>query len=249
MTDMQPSDPLSPPEQLIFHSEVAKVLFIAKRVRMMLLPAVSVLASKVTKATREDRYRLDRVFGYLMASRLMTMRFHCGGSVNLEAYVDASWGVHDDCHGRTGIVLMIAGCAVGAWSFKQKIVTRSSTESEIVALSDALTNVVWMRHWLIAQGHKLGPTPVYQDNEAVIALMRDERKTHQRTKHLDARYFYARDLELAGVIKIMWCPTDEMIADLMTKPLVGHLFTFLTRRLTGNTDGIDTRNVRAEEQK
>ncbi|CAM9695749.1 unnamed protein product, partial [Ectocarpus fasciculatus] len=116
-----------------------------------------------------------------------------------------------------GIVVTIAGCAVGAWSYKQKMVTRSSTESEIVALSDALSDVLWFRRWLTSQGHELPPTVVYQDNQAVISLMRSERRCHQRTKHLDARYFYARDLELAGIIDIVWLPTALMIADLMTK--------------------------------
>lgn len=68
----------------------------------------------------------------------------------------------------------------------------------------------------------------------MISLMRNERRCHQRTKHLDARYFYARDLELAGAIKIVWLPTALMIADLMIKPVQGDIFTTLTGNLTGN---------------
>lgn len=88
--------------QQLFHSEVAKVLFIAKRCRMMCFTANSVLASKIGKATRQDRDRLDRIFHYLYATRDMVMRFRCGGSVDFLAYVDASWAVHDDCHGPHG---------------------------------------------------------------------------------------------------------------------------------------------------
>ena len=148
--------------------------------------------------------------------------------------MDASWAVHDDCHGCTGIVLMLAGCAVAAWSYKQKMVTRSFTESEIVALSDALSRIIWFRRWIKAQGLDIPSTTVYQDNEAVIKLMRDERRTHQRTKHLDARYFYVRDLEVAGDISIKWLSSKDMIADLMTKPLQGELFSSLTERLMGH---------------
>lgn len=142
--------------------------------------------------------------------------------------------MHDDCHGRAGIVVMIVGCAAGVWSYKQKMVTGSFAESEIVALSDALFDVLWFRRWLNGQGHVLPPTVVYQDNQAVISLMRSERRCHQQTKHLDARYFYARDLEIAGIIKIVWLPTALMLADLMTKPVQGDLFTTLTGYLTGN---------------
>ena len=204
---------------------------------MMCLPAVSVLASKVKKATGQDRGRLDRVFYYLFATKDMVMKFKCGGSISFEAFVDASWAVHDDCHGRTGLVLMMAGCAIGAWSYKQKMVTRSSTESEIVAMSDTLSEVLWFRHWLIDQGHALAPTVLYEDNEAVVKLMKEERRTHQRTKHLSARLFHARDIELNGEILIQWLPTGQMIADLMTKPLQGDQFTTLTAKLTGNYSG------------
>ena len=75
------------------------------------------------------------------------------------------------------------------------------------------------------------PNPM---GKAVISLMRSERQCHQRTKHLCARYFYARDLELAGIIKIVWVPTALMIVDFMTKPVQGDLFTTLTGYLTGS---------------
>lgn len=123
---------------------------------------------------------------------------------------------------------------MGAWSFKQKMVTRSSTEAEIVALSDGLTQVLWLRHMLRAQGYALPPTTVYQDNSAVMSLMKGPRGTHQRTKHLDVRFFYARDLEAEGDIKLEWLSTKHMVADLLTKPLQGALFTTLTDKLMGN---------------
>lgn len=87
---------------------------------------------------------------------------------------------------------------------------------------------------LTAQGHSLPPTVVYQDNSAVTALMKGPRGTHQRTKHLYVRCFYARDLEAAEDIKMMLLSTKHMIADVLTKPLQGALFTHLTEQLMGN---------------
>lgn len=225
---------LNAADQKLFHSDVAKILFISKRVRMMTLTAISVLASRVQIATQQDRDKLDRVFSYLSSSRDVVMKFKCGGAVDFEVFVDASWATHMDGHGRTGIVIIMAGCAIAAWTSKQKMVTRSSTEAEIVALSDALSHVMWLRRWLLAQGHVIGATTIYQDNEAVMKLMRSDRRTHQRTKHLDVRYFYARDLEQEGAIMLKWIPTADMIADLMTKPVTGALFKELTAKLMGN---------------
>ncbi|CAN0444816.1 unnamed protein product, partial [Ectocarpus fasciculatus] len=149
-------------------------------------------------------------------------------------YIDASWATHDDGHGRTGIVIMIADCAVASWTSKQKMVTRSSTESEIVALSDGITQVMWFKLWMGEEGHSVAPIKVYQDNEAVLKLMRSPRRTNQRTKHLDVRFFYARDLEKARDIELVWLPTKHMVADLLTKPLQGSLFKTLSNKLTGN---------------
>lgn len=235
MEEPPDAEELDAAAQKIFHLDVAKVLYIAKRVRQMVLPATSVLAGRVNKATTHDREQLDRVFGYLLYSKDLCMRYKCGGKVSLAVYVDASWAVHHDCHGRTGIIVMMAGCSVGAWTFKQKIITRNSTESELVALSDATSHMMWYRRWLRMQGHDVEPITVYEDNAAVVALMSDERKTAQRTKHLSVRLFYSQELQQRGIIVLEWCSTDLMVADLMTKPLTGQQFHRNNMCLTGNT--------------
>ena len=154
--------------------------------------------------------------------------------MSLDVYVDASWAVHHDCYGRTGIVMMMAGCSVGAWTFKQKIITRNSTEAELAALSDAATHMMWYRRWLREQGHDVQPIKVHEDNSAVIALMASDRKVSQRTKHLSVRLFYTKELQEKGIINLEWCSTDLMVADLMTKPLVGRQFTKFALFLMGN---------------
>ena len=234
MKDDENSKSLNEEEQKLFHSQTAKVLFIAKRTKLAILTAVSVLASKVNKATEEDKSRLNKIFAYLNYTKDELVKFKCDVDVNLQAYVDASWAVHKDCKSRTGVVLMMSGAAVGGWSYKQKIVTKHSTEAEIVGLTDGLSEVVWGKRWLMKQGYNLNRVKVYQDNDAVIKLMRSDRRTHQRTKHLDVRYFYARELQQDGEIEVTWTPTGEMIADVMTKALQGKTFIYLSNLLTGN---------------
>ena len=98
---------------------------------------------------------------------------------------------------------MMAGVAIGCWSSKQKLVTKSSTEAEIVGLSDGLTNAIWMRELVMAQGYKLGPTSVFEDNLGVIKIMKSGRSPKHRTRHLNVRHFFARDREELGDIKIV----------------------------------------------
>ena len=144
------------------------------------------------------------------------MGFKCGGDINLVVYADAAWAVHDDAH--------------VSWLCCTRMVVQAEdryfelTDSEIAALCDVLVHMMWYKKWLGAQGHELGPIPVLQGNSACIDLMRDECKTSQRTKHLDVRLFWAHDVLIDDTIDIIWCKTEDMIADLMTKPLLGTLF-------------------------
>jgi hypothetical protein len=60
-----------------------------------------------------------------------------------------------------------------------------------VALSDGLTNAIWMREMVMAQGYKLNPTKIYEDNEGVIKIIKSGRSPKHRTSHLNVRHFFA----------------------------------------------------------
>jgi hypothetical protein len=188
---------------------------------------VSHLSSRVAKCTEDDEVKLDRVLNYLAHTRDRKMVMKKGGIVDMEAYIDASFGSHVDGRSRTGIALMMCGVCVGAWSAKQKLNTKSSTEAEIVGLSDGLSHVIWMRELLLAQGYDLPPTKVHQDNQGVLSIMREGRSPKHRTKHLNIRHFFARDRVNSGDITLNYCPTREMVADVLTKAVNGELFQYL----------------------
>jgi hypothetical protein len=88
-------------DKKIFHSDVAKLLFLAKRVKMTCLTAVSALASRVSGPTYEDSKKLDRVFSYVATSREQIMKFKVGGNINPVAYVDASYATQPKGKSRT----------------------------------------------------------------------------------------------------------------------------------------------------
>ena len=177
-----------------FHSDVAKLLYLSKRDRKDILVAVSHLCSRVACPTKDDLAKLERVFGYLSRTRKLCTKFKRGVPVDMTAYIDASFGVHADGESRTGVILMMSGAAVGAWSSKQKLVTKSSTEAELVGLSDGSSAVLWAREWLLDQGYRLPPTVIYQDNQGVLSLLRKGRHMKQRTRHLNVRFFFIKDV-------------------------------------------------------
>ena len=98
-------------------------------------------------------------------------------------------------------------------STKQKIVSKSSTEAELIGLSDSLTQVLWTRYFLRAQGYDVGAVTVYQDNKSAILLAENGRmSSSQRTRHINIRYFFVKDRIDGGEIKVEHMPTEEMLA-------------------------------------
>ena len=145
--------------------------------------------------------------------------------------MDASYGVHADLKSHTGCVIRIGRGPVYSKSTGQKLNTKSSTEAELVALSDSTNQIVWTRGFLEEQGYKMGPATVYQDNMSTIALVKNGKSNSDRTRHMAIRFFFVADRVASDEIKLEYMPTGEMLADILTKPLQGALFKKLRDKL------------------
>ncbi len=103
--------------------------------------------------------------------------------------------------------------------------TESSTESELVGADDMVSQVIWTTLFLEEQGYQVKDNVLYRDNQSAMKLEQNGKTSSgKRTRHLNIRYFYITDQIQKGLISIKYCPTDDMIADYMTKPLVGKKF-------------------------
>ena len=103
-------------------------------------------------------------------------------------------------------------------------------------MSDGLSEVIWARNFLLGQGVRLEPAVVYQDNQSSMALISKGRSTSSRTKHINIRYFFVKDRVESGEVVIKYAPTEDMLADLLTKPLQGELFRKLRHSLLNLKD-------------
>ena len=109
--------------------------------------------------------------------------------------------------------------AVSWSSKKQQIVTLSTTEAEFVAAASCSCQAIWLRRMLEVLGNQQqDSTTIYCDNVSVIRLSRNP-VMHGRSKHIDVRYHFLRDLCKDGVIELQFCKSEDQVADLMTKPL------------------------------
>ncbi len=103
--------------------------------------------------------------------------------------------------------------------------TKSSTETELIFFADKLANIIWMQYFIECQGYDINKYVVFQDNMSALSLEKNGRiLSSKQTKHIIAKYFLIKDYYGAGEIDFKFCPTDEMWADVLTKPLQGQKF-------------------------
>lgn len=175
--------------------------------------------------TVEDEKKLHRVLRYLQGARDIILRISADDPLTVQAYVDASYAVHPDMRSHTGSIITLGRGAVFCKSSKQKLNVKSSTEAELVGLSDSLSQVFWTRNFLAAQGFDMRkPAIVHQDNKSAIFLAEKGYPASSNTKHMDIRYFYVANRIERGEAKIVHTGTADMIADFFTKPLHGAVF-------------------------
>ena len=98
-------------------------------------------------------------------------------------------------------------------STKQKLNTRSSTESELVGVDDMMPIICWTRYFLLSQGYGIIENLLLQDNKSSILLERNGRASSgKRTRHINIRYYFITDRVNMKEISIDWCPTKKMVA-------------------------------------
>jgi hypothetical protein len=215
---------LDPNGQKVFHTVVAKLLYLAKRARPDILTAVSFLCTKVTKPTTEDQQKLSRVMGYLQQSVDYEYIINPTKPLRVIAYIDAAFANHDDSKSHSGVAIFVAGVLVYSVSKKQTCVTKSPTESELVALSDYVGFIELFQEFVSFMVSEKLPTPIiHQDSTSVITLVTQGGGV-TRTRHLRNRMHLVKEAVDDKRLDIRHCKTINMIADGFTKPLEGVAF-------------------------
>ena len=154
------------------------------------------------------------------------MTLEADDSQTLTWYIDAAFGVHPDMKSHTGATFSLGKGSIISESTKQKVNSRSSTEAELVGVDDKISKILWTKRFIEHQGFKIKLNIIYQDNTSTIKLADNgEASLGKRTRHFDIKCFHVADLISRDEVVIRHCPTDEMIADYMTKALVGGKFT------------------------
>ena len=219
----------------IYHHLTATILYLAKKTRPDIQVAVSFLSTRVKEPSIDDWKKLGRCIRYLSATRDLVLTLEADNDGIIQWWVDASYAVHPNMRSHTGATVSLGKGSPFSMSSKQKINTRSSTEAELVGVNDAMALILWTRLFIEAQGYSVTDNIVHQDNQSAILLENNgKRSSSKKTRHIEIRYFFITDNIRRKQMRVAYCPTEDMRADFMTKPLQGAAFRKF-RMLTLNT--------------
>lgn len=200
---------------------IGSLLYLAINTRPDISTAVCILAQKTSKPSKEDWNELKRVLKYLKGTA--NLKLFLGNfeeRQELLGYADANYAENRiDRKSNSGFIFKLNGGTISWKCSKQKTVSLSSTEAEFVALCEAVKEALWLQN-LLADINRVQTirTTIYEDNQSCIKMIENQ-KISNRSKHIDVKFHFIRDIIKGGKIQIEYCSTNEMLADLLTKPL------------------------------
>jgi hypothetical protein len=218
---------------------IGKLMFLMRGSRPDICFMITRLSRYVAKPAEKHWRCTMQVLRYVKGTRESGISYSAlEKRPRIEGYVDSDYaGDLTDRTSTYGSVFMLLGGPLAWYSRKQRSVSTSTTEAEYVALCQGSKEAVWFRDLLRELGFTqfLGDSrevQMYSDNQGCIALAKNP-EDHARSKHIDVQYHYTRQLVEYGKIKLGYCPTDDMIADVLTKPLGFRAFYRCIQRLVG----------------
>lgn len=214
------------------YKQIVGSLMYLTSTRPDIMYAVSLISRYMENPSEVHLLAAKRIFRYLKGTSDYGIMYKTTGKAKLIGFSDSDYaGDLDDRKSTSGSVFIISSGAVTWSSKKQQIVTLSTTEAEFVAAASSSCQAIWLRRLLgVLHNQPQGPTLIYCDNVSAIKLSKNP-VLHGRSKHIDVRFHFLRDLCKNGVIELAFCKSEDQTADLLTKPLKPPVFMKLRRML------------------
>ncbi|GAA0175604.1 transmembrane signal receptor [Lithospermum erythrorhizon] len=219
-------------DETYFKQMVGSLMYLTAT-RPDLVYAVSLLSRYMVRPTTMHLQVAKRILRYLKGTQELGIYYQKGEQGNdLQAYTDSDYaGDTDDRKSTSGYVFLLSSGAVAWSSKKQPIVTLSTTKAEFIAAATCACQSVWMKKILAEIGHEQNEcTQILCDNSSTIKLSKNP-VMHGRSKHIDIKFHFLRDLTRNGSISLSFYGTADQITDIMTKPLKTETFQKLRAAL------------------
>ena len=208
-----------------YRSQLMEMNYLAKT-RIDLKVAICALATKMQNPTKGDYEKMLKLKRYINGTKDLKLRIKAVGEIQVYASADAAYGPFPDGKSISGVVLTIGthNAPVYAKSGKQKSVANSSTASELIALSTSVEEVLWLTKLLDEMGFKQGPVEIEQDNQSTILTANKGPTSTGRSKWINIKHFWVKQHLESDDVRLKYVKSLDMLADGLTKPLVGEAF-------------------------
>ncbi|KAJ8503716.1 hypothetical protein OPV22_004602 [Ensete ventricosum] len=189
--------------------------------------SVGVVSRFMQSPSKHHLGAVKRILRYIAGTTNYGIWYSHNFKYKLFGFTDSDWaGDLDDRKSTSGNIFSLGSGAI-SWSSKKQATTALSTsEAEYVAATSAACQAIWLRRLLEDLHQKqIDATEIFCDNKSTIALAKNP-TFHGRTKHIEIRYHFIRDLVADGAITMKYCGTDEQVADILTKslPVKKHIY-------------------------
>lgn len=202
---------------------IGMLLYLTTNTRPDIAAAVGILSKKVMTPRANDMNEVKRVIRYLKGTENLKLKLSSDGCADsMVTYTDADWAEDTiDRKSNTGSICLMNGGAVSWLSRKQGLVSQSTAEAEYIALSETVKEGIFVQQIASDLGLEIPKEMLVRcDNKSAISLTENS-KFSNRTKHIDTKYHFVRDMIEKRKLKVIYHPTETNIADMLTKPLGG----------------------------
>lgn len=196
--------------------------------------AVNMVCRHMGEPKQENMNAAKQLFRYLKGTENYGLKYkiddvYYAGEIVITGYSDSSWADDkDDRKSTAGHCVYMNNNLITWCTRKQSIVATSTTEAELIAVFEVVKEMEWMSMLLTEMGYRLRkPMTVWCDNRSTVCITKND-SDHDRTKHIDVRVYYVRDLVRKGEVTVKWIETGKQTADIFTKVLGPQ--PFLTHR-------------------
>jgi hypothetical protein len=163
--------------------------------------AMSLVSRYMTNPSKEYWKDVQWIFRYLRGTSKACLKF--GRTVKgLIGYVDSDFAADlDKRRSLTGYVFTVGECVVSWRATLQPVVAQSTTEAEYMAITEACKESIWLKGLYAELCGDDSCVNMFCDSQSAIYLTKDQ-MFHERTKHIDVKYHYVRDIVAQGKLKV-----------------------------------------------
>ncbi|KAJ8764618.1 hypothetical protein K2173_006700 [Erythroxylum novogranatense] len=228
---LQKEDGAERVDEGVYRSLIGCLMYLTATRPDILYP-VSVFSRFLNCASELHMMAAKRVVRYLKGTLTYGVKFSKIQNFKLYGYSDSDWaGSIDDMKSTSGYCFIFGSGCFSWCSKKQEMVAQSTAEAEFIATTAAANQALWLRKIMVdLQLKQDDSTEILVDNQAAIAISQNP-VFHGRTKHFNIKFYYLREVQKNGEVMLVYCKTENQIADIFTKSFHVSRFEFLREKL------------------